>query len=76
MGANMSERLLRGGHRIVGFDFKPEARKLVEQHGAESAAALDSLVAKLTPPRSLWLMLPAGDATEATVTALAFADCG
>ena len=70
MGANMSERLLRGGHRIVGFDFKPEPRKRVEQHGAESADALDALVAKLTPPRTLWLMLPAGDATEATVTAL------
>ncbi len=70
MGANMSERLLRGGHRIVGFDFKPEARKRVEQHGAESAAALDALVAKLTPPRTVWLMLPAGAATEATITAL------
>ncbi|MBC7772167.1 MAG: 6-phosphogluconate dehydrogenase, partial [Pyrinomonadaceae bacterium] len=70
MGANMSERLVRGGHRVVGFDFKPEARKRVEAHGAESAAALDALVTKLAPPRTLWLMVPAGDATEATITAL------
>ncbi len=70
MGANMSERLLRGGHRVVGFDFKPEARKRVDKHGAESAASLDELVQKLATPRALWLMLPAGDATEATVTAL------
>ena len=70
MGANMSERLVRGGHRVVGFDFKPEARKRVEAHGAESAAALDALVTKLAPPRTLWLMVPAGDATEATISAL------
>ncbi len=36
MGANMTLRLLRGGHRVVGFDFNPDARKRVEQHGAES----------------------------------------
>ncbi len=70
MGANMTERLVRGGHRVVGFDFRPEARKSIEKHSAESAAALDELVAKLTPPRILWLMVPAGAATETTVAAL------
>ncbi|HVE89094.1 MAG TPA: decarboxylating 6-phosphogluconate dehydrogenase [Burkholderiaceae bacterium] len=70
MGANMTQRLVSGGHRVIGFDFKPEARKHVEQFGAESVAALDALVAKLAPPRALWLMVPSGDATEATVTAL------
>ncbi len=40
MGANMTQRLVRGGHRVVGFDFKPEARKRVEQHGAESVASV------------------------------------
>ncbi len=70
MGANMTLRLLRGGHRVVGFDFNPEARKRVEQHGAESVASLDALAAKLAMPRTLWMMVPSGDATEATVNAL------
>ena len=70
MGANMTQRLLSGGHRVVGFDFKPEARKRVEQYGAESVAALDALAAKLAAPRTLWMMVPSGEATEATVNAL------
>jgi 6-phosphogluconate dehydrogenase len=70
MGANMTQRLLRGGHRVVGFDFTPEARRGVEQHGADTVAALEALVAKLAPPRVLWLMVPSGAATESTVNAL------
>ncbi|MEO8186774.1 MAG: phosphogluconate dehydrogenase (NAD(+)-dependent, decarboxylating) [Burkholderiaceae bacterium] len=70
MGANMTQRLVHGGHRVVGFDFKPEARKRIEQYGAESAASLDVLVAKLAAPRTLWMMVPSGEATEATVNAL------
>ena len=70
MGANMALRLVRGGHRVVGFDFKPEARQRVEQHGAESAASLDVLAAKLAVPRTVWMMVPSGDATEATIYAL------
>ena len=70
MGANMTLRLLRGGHRVVGFDFNPEARQRVQQHGAESVASLDALAATLTVPRALWMMVPSGDATEATVNAL------
>jgi 6-phosphogluconate dehydrogenase len=70
MGANMSERLMRGGHRVVGFDPKAEARARVKQSGAGSAESLDALVAMLAPPRALWLMVPAGAITEATITAL------
>ena len=70
MGANMTLRLLRGGHRVIGFDSNSEARQRVEQHGAQSAASLDALVRKLAPPRTLWLMVPAGNATEETVAAL------
>ena len=70
MGANMTQRLVRGGPHVVGFDFKTEARKRVEQDGAESTASLDALAAKLTTPRTLWMMVPSGDPTEATVTAL------
>ena len=70
MGANMTQRLVRGGHRVIGFDFKPEARERVAEYGAESAASLEALVKELAPPRALWLMLPAGNATEETIIAL------
>ncbi len=70
MGANMAQRLVRGGHRIVGFDPKPEARKAIEDNGAESAASLDAMVSKLPAPRAVWMMVPAGDITNGTVDAL------
>jgi 6-phosphogluconate dehydrogenase len=70
MGANMTERLVNGGHRVVGFDPKPEARARVEDKGAESASSLDMLVAGLNAPRTLWMMVPAGSITDGTVTAL------
>ena len=70
MGANMTLRLLRGGHRVVGFDFNPDARKQVEHHGAGSVASLEALTATLSTPRTLWMMVPSGDATEATSNAL------
>ncbi len=70
MGANMAERLVKGGHRVLGFDPKPEARKQVEDKGVTSAASLDALVASLKAPRTLWMMVPAGDITDGTVTAL------
>ena len=70
MGANMAQRLLRGGHRVVGFDPKPEARKSIQDNGAESADSLPSLLAKLASPRAVWMMVPAGAITDATVDAL------
>ncbi len=70
MGANMTERLVKGGHRVVGFDPKPEARASVEDKGAESANSLPSLVASLKAPRTVWMMVPAGSITDSTVTAL------
>ncbi len=70
MGANMTQRLLRGGHRVVGFDAKPDARLHIESRGAESSASLESLVANLYPPRTLWMMVPAGDPIDRTITAL------
>jgi 6-phosphogluconate dehydrogenase len=66
----MTERLVRGGHRVVGFDPKPDARSSVEAKGAESAASLAALVSKLKAPRTVWLMVPAGDITDSTVNAL------
>ena len=70
MGANMAQRLMRGGHRLVGFDPKADARKALEDNGAESADSLAALVAKLPAPRTLWLMVPAGEITDATLTNL------
>ena len=70
MGANMALRLLRGGHELVGFDPKPQTRKELEDQGAESADSLAALVAKLPAPRTLWLMVPAGEITDGTLTNL------
>lgn len=70
MGANMTERLVKGGHRVVGFDPKSEARVRVEDKGAESAVSLETLVASLKAPRALWMMVPPGSITDGTVTAL------
>ncbi len=70
MGANMAERLVRGGHRVVGFARNPSSRKGVEEKGAESAPSLHALVAKLAPARALWLMIPAGAAVDETIAEL------
>ncbi len=70
MGANMALRLMRGGHRVVGYDPSEPARQALEASGAQTAASLAALVAKLAAPRAVWLMVPAGEITDATVTAL------
>jgi 6-phosphogluconate dehydrogenase len=59
MGANMVRRLLRAEHRCVVYDVKPEARSALAKEGADAADSLDALVQQLTPPRAVWLMLPA-----------------
>ena len=70
MGANMAERLLRGGHQVVGFDPNAAERTALEGKGATSADALESLVQSLETPRIVWLMVPAGKITDDTVDAL------
>jgi 6-phosphogluconate dehydrogenase len=67
MGANMAQRLTRGGHRVVGYDPVVAAREMLEKNGAETAATLELTVAKLKTPRALWLMVPAGEITDATI---------
>ena len=71
MGLNMVTRLVRGGHAIVAYDRSADAAAHAETAGATAVASLDALVAALTPPRGIWLMVPAGDPTESTVAALA-----
>jgi 6-phosphogluconate dehydrogenase len=70
MGLNMVTRLVRGGHDIVGFDRSADAVTQAESAGARGAASIDALVSQLAPPRAVWVMVPAGAATEATVTSL------
>jgi len=70
MGANMVQRLLRGGHKVTGFDPNADARKAIEANGAASAESLRKLVAALPSPRFVWLMVPAGKITDDTVTEL------
>ena len=71
MGGDMVRRLMRGGHACVVFDLNAQTVKQCEQDGATGAASLDELIQRLTPPRAVWVMLPAGAATDETVNALA-----
>jgi len=70
MGANMAQRLMRGGHQVVGYDPAEAARALLEKNGAQTAASLEQMVAKLKAPRAVWLMVPAGAITDGTITNL------
>ncbi len=70
MGANMARRLMRDGHTIVAYDVDPDAVDRLAGEGATGAASLEDFVAKLTAPRSVWVMVPAGTITEETVQGL------
>src|SRR6266704_1114073 len=61
MGGNMATRLVRGGHRIVGFDPSSAARQAAQTGGIETAASLRELVTALPIPRVVWIMVPAGE---------------
>jgi 6-phosphogluconate dehydrogenase len=71
MGANMTRRLMRGKHQLVVSDLSADAVKGLASEGATGSASLEDLIAKLTPPRAVWIMVPAGGPTEATVQKLA-----
>jgi 6-phosphogluconate dehydrogenase len=70
MGANIVRRLMRDGHRCVVYDINAEAVRSLASEGAVGAASFEDLVAQLTAPRAVWVMVPAG-VTGATVDALA-----
>jgi 6-phosphogluconate dehydrogenase len=69
MGANLVRRLLRDGHRCVGYDRNPDVVKSLEAEGAVGAETYPDFVAKLDKPRNIWIMIPAG-VVESTLTEL------
>jgi len=71
MGANMARRLMRDGHKIVAYDVNPDAVSQLAGEGAEGASSLEDLASKLSAPRSVWIMVPAGEITEQTVDGVA-----
>ena len=71
MGGNMARRLMRGGHEVVAYATDPAAVKQISSEGATGVSTLDDLVARLTQPRTAWVMVPAGEATEQVVMELA-----
>ncbi len=71
MGANIVRRLMKDGHRCVGYDVSADAVKALEADGADGATSLEEFVAKLEKPRAVWVMVPAGDITDKTIAAVA-----
>lgn len=70
MGANMTKRLLQGGHHVVVTDLNADAIKSAEEDGATGATEITALVEKLSAPRAVWIMVPAGNPTEKTIEQL------
>lgn len=70
MGANMTTRLLKGGHKMMVYNRDVSKVKVLVEGGAIGAESLEDLANKLTAPRAVWIMVTAGDPTEATIKAL------
>src|ERR1700736_3603611 len=70
MGANMTTRLIRGGHAVVAYDRDAAAVQRSAGDGATGASSLQDLVSKLSAPRAVWIMVPSGDPTDSTISAL------
>ena len=71
MGGNIARRLMKHGHTVVAFDRDDAAVAALAKEGARPAHSLKEVVSSLSAPRAIWVMLPAGGPTEATVNALA-----
>jgi len=70
MGANLARRLIKNSHNVVVHDQSADAVKALAGDGAQPASGLADVVTQLTPPRAVWVMLPAGKATESTIAKL------
>jgi 6-phosphogluconate dehydrogenase len=71
MGMNMVVRLVRGGHRVIAYNRSPEKVREAEGHGAVGATSVADLVARLERPRAVWIMVPAGAATQDMIDTVA-----
>ena len=67
MGANLVRRLMRAGHACAVYDRDPAPGLALIEHGAINAQSLADLVSKLSAPRAVWVMLPAGEITATTI---------
>lgn len=70
MGANMTTRLIKGGHDVLAFDLSEAAVEKAKSGGAEGALSLEDVAQELAPPRVAWVMVPAGDPVETSVAKL------
>ena len=70
MGGNMAERLRLGGHKVVGFDFNPDATAKLTAAGSVGVNSLEDLVKNMQSPRAIWIMVPAGDPVDQTISKL------
>ncbi len=70
MGMNMTRRLLRGGHDVIAYNRTPDKVKDIVKEGAKGAYSLEQLTGMLTPPRILWLMVPAGKPVDDMIDSL------
>jgi 6-phosphogluconate dehydrogenase len=71
MGGNMAQRLLMGGHRVVGVNRSPDVtRQLAADHGLVPAFSNQEAISALSTPRNVWVMVPSGDTTEAVINEL------
>jgi len=76
MGSNLVRRLMRDGHHCVAYDRKPEVVKTLDGEGADGATSIEEFVSKLSKPRNIWIMVPAGvvESTLETLVPLLDAD--
>ena len=70
MGGFMAERLRLGGHKVVGFDFNPDAVKRLTDAGSVGVNSLEDLVKNLAAPRAIWIMVPQGKPVDDTIAKL------
>jgi 6-phosphogluconate dehydrogenase len=76
MGASMAQRLMQNGHACVVYDLHPQAVQALVARGAAGAASLEDLVARLAPPRAVWLMVPAAAVDRALAALLPLLEAG
>ncbi|MBI4849671.1 MAG: decarboxylating 6-phosphogluconate dehydrogenase [Nitrospirae bacterium] len=70
MGMNMAKRLLRGGHAVIAYNRTPQKTEEIMKEGAIGAYTIDELTSKLSTPRIVWLMLPAGNTVDEYIETL------